>query len=235
MSPSCYKRSKFRISFAENQDRFMSAFSIFFITLIVSFLGTLPFGPINLSVVDITLRNSIKAGFWFSVAAALVEMGQAIVALYGSSWLNDMMVHSPWVKILGVFIFIILGLAFYFKKSQHTEIQTIKTTARDTISYFTKGMAIAFLNPQAIPFWIFVLAFLHSTEFMSISAASPLSSIVSFLLGAAFGKLGALMLFGIMSQTVLHRATNLRANLNRIIGVILIFIGMVQGIIALTT
>ncbi len=209
--------------------------SVFFITLTTSFLGTLPFGPINLSMVDVTLRNSLRAGFWFAVAAALVEMGQSVVALYGSSWLNQLILQSPWLKIVGFLIFIILGLIFYFKKAEEHGSTKTENTLRRSGNYFTKGLIIALLNPQAIPFWLVVLAFFHSAEVMALDNSSPFANIVSFLFGAALGKLGALLLFGVMSQTVISRATRIRENLNRIIGVILIAIGMVQVILVLVT
>jgi hypothetical protein len=68
---------------------------------------------------------------------------------------------------------------------------------------------------------------------MSLDQSSPTPNIISFLFGAALGKLGALMVFGIMSQTVISRASTLRENLNRIIGVILIAIGVMQAVLAL--
>jgi len=236
MSLGWWKKGNIVNKLLENQTTNMLAtvVSVFFITLLTSFLGTLPFGPINLSMVDVTLRNSLRAGLWFSIAAALVEMVQSVVALYGSSWLSKMMVDGPWLKILGFAIFVVLGLVFYFKKTQDPNDAELQERCRKKGSHFINGLIISLLNPQAIPFWIIVLAFLHSAEIMSLNQSSPLPNIVSFLFGAALGKLGALMVFGIMSQTVISRASTLRENLNRIIGVILIVIGVMQAVLALT-
>ena len=46
---------------------------VFLLSMLASIVGTLPFGPINLSVVDTTINRSWRAAFHFSVAAALVE------------------------------------------------------------------------------------------------------------------------------------------------------------------
>ena len=59
----------------------VSTISVFFIALVASFGGTLPFGPINLSVVNTTINRSFKAALRFSTAAALVEILQALVAV----------------------------------------------------------------------------------------------------------------------------------------------------------
>lgn len=206
-----------------------TAVSILFITFIISFLGTLPLGPINLSMVDVTLRNNLRAGFWFSVAAAFVEMGQSVVALQGSSWISQFLTNSIWTKVIVFAVFCTLGLLFFFKKN--TAINQDISVRRG--KHFAYGLLIAFLNPQAIPFWLVVLALLESAQIMSIHMGSPLLNIASFLLGTSLGKLGALMLFGILSEPIVRRASVIRNNLNRIIGLILIVLGISQGILAI--
>lgn len=205
-----------------------SMLAIFFITLIISFVGSLPFGPINLVMIDTTLKNSLRAGFWFSFAAALVEMGQSLVALHGNSWLNSEVYHSPWIKILGFILFSILGLLFLFKKERETNHNSYSSKK----GFFVKGLVVALLNPQAIPFWIIILAYLQSTQFSTINAQSTTANIISFIVGASCGKLGALMLFGIMSQQIINRSSLIRNHINRIIGIILLAVGMFQGILA---
>lgn len=206
-----------------------SMLAVFFITLLISFLGSLPFGPINLVMIDTTLKNSLRAGFWFSVAAALVEMGQSLVALHGTTWLNQSIQNSPWLKIAGFIIFSILGLLFLLKKDKDT------TPTHHTASqrgFFVKGLIVALLNPQAIPFWIIILAYLQSAQISTVNSQSSTANILSFAVGASFGKLGALMLFGIMSQHIISRSSLIRNHINRIIGIILLLVGMFQGILA---
>lgn len=55
---------------------------------LASFTGTLPLGPINLSVVEVTVNRSFRAAIWLSVAAALVEIFQSLLALTGTHWLG---------------------------------------------------------------------------------------------------------------------------------------------------
>lgn len=209
----------------------ISAISVLFISWIVSFLGSLPFGPINLVMIDTTLKNSFRSAFPFAIAAAMVEMGQSLVALQGSVLINQFIASGPWFKIFGFIIFLILGLAFFFKKNREHS----KKERSFHNNHFLKGFVVAFLNPQAIPFWVIMLAFLHSTQMMNVDAQSPWMIVTAFLFGAALGKLCALILFGILSQRIIYRMAIIRANLNRIIGIILIGIGMFQGILALTT
>ncbi len=208
----------------------ISAIGVLIISWIVSFLGSLPFGPINLVMIETTLKNSLRAGVPFAIAAATVEMGQSLVALYGSVFINQLIQSGPWFKLFGFFVFLMLGLAFFFKKSQ----ETAPEGRRLSNNQFLKGLMVAFLNPQAIPFWVIMLAFLHSAQLMNINAHSSFAVVFAFLLGAALGKLCALVLFGILSQRIIYKISIVRNHLNRIIGIILIAIGMFQGILALT-
>lgn len=207
----------------------ISAIGVLMISWIVSFLGSLPFGPINLVMIETTLKNSLRAGIPFAIAAAIVEMGQSLLALHSSVFINQLIQNGPWFKVFVFFIFLVLGLVFFFKKSKEAAHQKRRLSDR----HFLKGLVVAFLNPQAIPFWVIMLAFLHSAQLMSIDAHSPLMIIAFFLLGAALGKLCALMLFGILSQRIIYKISIVRNHLNRIIGIILIAIGMFQGILAL--
>ncbi|HMO39413.1 MAG TPA: LysE family transporter [Saprospiraceae bacterium] len=208
----------------------LSALSVLFISWIVSFSGSLPFGPINLVMIDTTLKNSLRAGIPFAIAAAFVEMGQSWVALYGSVFFNQFIAEGPWFRLFGFVVFSALGLVFFFKKNQESTFDSTTPGNR----FFLKGFFIALLNPQAIPFWIIVLALLQSAQIMQVDTRSPLFVVLAFMLGAALGKLTALLLFGILSRRIIYRMTRVRQHLNRIIGIILITIGMVQAILAFT-
>ncbi len=209
---------------------FLSLLSVFFIVLIISFFGSLPFGPINLMMIETTLRNSLRAGIPFSIAAALVEMGQSWVALQGSTWIEQLLKGGPWVQLAGFVFFLLLGLVFLFKKNQQDDTST-STSHRG--GPFIKGFVVASLNPQAIPFWIIILAVLRSENLLEISAQSPFFLIITFTIAASAGKLAALLLFGLLSAHIFSRMALVRRHLNRIIGFILIGIGMAQAIFGL--
>jgi threonine/homoserine/homoserine lactone efflux protein len=206
-----------------------SLLAIFFSTLLISFIGSLPFGPINLVMIDTTLKNGLRTSVWFALAAALVEMPQAFVALQGSTWLKQLIYDSPWVKIAGFVFFVVLGSLFFFKKNHSTDLK-MESPKR---AFFAKGLAVAALNPQAIPFWVIVLAVLPIPGWFSINLEHSIPFVLLFSLGAAGGKLGALLLFGALSERIIHRSNLIHRHLHRIIGIILISVGLFQGILAL--
>ena len=75
--------------------------AIFFTTLLISFIGSLPFGPINLVMIDVTINYRLRSAYGFALAAALVEIVQAFLALWGSSWLWQLIHQRIWIKLAG--------------------------------------------------------------------------------------------------------------------------------------
>ena len=92
-------------------------------------------------------------------------------------------------------------------------------------SFFNKGLLIAALNPQAIPFWIFALAAISQYfvfEYVGIYLAS-------FLVGVFLGKLMALYGFVVASEYLKSHLQESSQWVNRLLAGILLFIGITQG------
>lgn len=200
---------------------------LFLVGWLASFLGTLPFGPINLSVVSRTVKESLRAGLWFAFAAAIIEIFQSFIALHCSAFISQYLESSPWVKWTTATLFILIGLFFILKKEKE-KIISEKPAKKD--NNFLAGVFISILNFQAIPFWIFVLTYLDMSHHIRIDASLSLLGIALFLIGVSTGKFAALALFGFASQRVKGRVHQLKYLMNKIIGTILMLIGIFQFI-----
>ena len=201
----------------------LSPFAAFMAGLIASFLGTLPFGPINLSVVNTTIKKSFQAGLWFALAAAIIEIGQSFVAIHCSMLIIDFLQSSPWFTLAIALLFIVLGIAFLLKKNT----QKVEEAPKKSNS-FLRGLFISIINIQAIPFWIFVLTYLETAQMIELNTNQQLNIILLFLLGVCIGKFLALLLFGLLSKVISQRSGFLNQWMNKIMGGIFIFIGLLQ-------
>jgi threonine/homoserine/homoserine lactone efflux protein len=198
---------------------------IFFLSMLASIAGTLPFGPINLSVVDTTINRSWRAAFHFSIAAALIEIPQSFIAIRFNPTVQQLLQHNVWVKSFVVVFFVGIGLVFFLRKPINEGEKKAKSKNND----FINGLLVSIANPQAIPFWIFILAFLKSAEYLDISDHPPLYFLCLFLSGVACGKLLTLLFYAFLSQLIVRKAAFISQWMNKIIGVILMGIGLVQG------
>ncbi len=195
----------------------------FLFGLIGGFLGGLAFGPINLSVVDITLKKGVRAAISFCAAAAMAELIHSTAALLFGKIISRKIDELPELKLLVIIFFVILGVYFILKKD-NTKVEISEDSKR---SNFLNGFIIAILNPQTIPYWIFVLAYLKS----STNHIDLKSWYILFLLaGAAVGKFFILGSYAYLSKYIENRTNNLRAYVSNAIGGLLLAVGVFQVI-----
>ncbi len=199
---------------------------LFFLGATLSFLGTIPLGPINLSVVDATIKYHIRAAFWMAGGAALVEICNSFIALYCNTYISQVIDKGIWTRLVTAIFFLIFGLIIFFKKNRSGANEEV---VQKSNHHFLKGIGVALLNLQAIPFWIYIFATLKSLHPGGFGPQMAISEICWLLMGVASGKFMALIGFGWLSQLIKQRANSIQGYMNKIIGCILIIIGVVQA------
>jgi L-lysine exporter family protein LysE/ArgO len=130
----------------------------------LSFIGSIPFGTINVTTADTAIREGFRAALWVAFGAAAVEFIQALLALKFSS----LLVENPGVEftIQWASAIIFAGLAIYFllRKERHKEPQQARTRARGML----KGITVSALNVLAIPYWIFCGSYLAANDWVEL-------------------------------------------------------------------
>jgi threonine/homoserine/homoserine lactone efflux protein len=201
--------------------------SLYFLVGMVScFIGTIPFGPINLTVVKTTVDHDRRRGMEVALAASLIEVLEALVAICFGLVISSFLESNVIFKLLIALAFISLAV-FVFTRSSNPSLAQKNTPQR---SYFKQGLLIAALNPQAIPFWIFALAAISQYfefEYVGIYLAG-------FLLGVFVGKFLALYGFVVASSYLKAHLQQSGELVNRLLAAILLFIGLTQGWNAMT-
>ena len=194
----------------------------FALGLISSFLGSLPFGTVNLSVVDTTVHHSFKAGVKMAIAAALVEIIQSFLAVHCGKYISNSIEMSTYVQI-GVLVLMFALAIFFLLKKQSDGTETKK---KWKMGNFAKGAVLGLINPQALPYWVFIITYFHTSPWFHFET----DTIIAFLIGVSLGKLLALLLFGYLSLIIINRIAAVSKWMNKIIGGIFLLIGVVQGL-----
>ena len=152
-----------------------------------SFIGTLPLGPINLSVVDTTLKRSFKSAMYLALAASIIELIYSYISFECSIALMEAIEGNAWIPWLVAGLFIVGGVFFFLKKAKEKDPE--KPPKKDS---FLRGLIIAILNPQAIPYWLFVIGYYQAMHWIDLGASSMLELAIFFVVGAAIGKMASL-------------------------------------------
>jgi len=185
------------------------------------FLGTIPFGPINLSVVKTTVDYDRRSGLTIAFAASLIEILQALIAISFGMLISTFLDSNLLFKFFLAFVFIVLAGFIFTRKPK----PTLQREADRPSSFFRNGLIISALNPQAVPFWIFALATISQYfEFQYIGL-----TLMAFLAGVFVGKLLALYGFVVASSYLKTHLQESSTLVNRLLAGILLFIGLSQG------
>ncbi len=194
----------------------------FLIGLLGSFMGTIAIGPANLGVINITIRHDTQTASRFILGAAIVEVMYATAAVLSGKLIVNKIDQFPIIKVAVILFFFLAGVYFFLKKedvSVENNDQPIKK------SYFLKGMLVATINPQTIPYWLFLSTYLTTHHLLNLRSWN----LVFFLGGGFIGKYSSLSLYGVLSAYLKKRTSKVAFYLNKFIGITLIIISIIQA------
>lgn len=124
---------------------------IFFTGMVVSFLGSLPLGTLNVAAMQISISDGISQAMFFSIGSLVVEIIYVRVSLVAIDWIRK---QEKILRILEwVTFFIVLALAvssFYAAMHPKTGKNIVLSS---TLPKFVLGVVMCAVNPVQIPFW----------------------------------------------------------------------------------
>ena len=178
----------------------------------------LPFGLVNLTVLNVTFEKGNGAAIKIAHGAALVEVVFGITALFAGGMLASHIEGNIIVSYITAGVLIIGGVFFVLKK------QRISDQRETSFSGFLKGMLLNLVSIQVFLFWILAITFLSSRELLQYD----LLSILFFVSGIWLGKMAVLWIYINLSNRILSRSRIISKNINTIIGIMLIALAFVQ-------
>lgn len=142
---------------------------ILFVGMLVSFIGSLPLGTLNVAAMQISISDGITQGMLFSVGSLLVEIIYVRISLVAIDWIRK---QDRILKILEwITLIIVIALAaFSFYAAMHTSSGK-NMVLSSTLPKFILGFVMSALNPVQIPFWFGWSAVLFSKKYYCPGAA----------------------------------------------------------------
>ncbi|RRB03983.1 hypothetical protein [Larkinella rosea] len=200
----------------------MSLFIVNFVVgWLVSFLGSLPIGILNLTIVRVSLQQGLRAAFAFAFACTLIEF----IYSYGAVWLTGFIIQYAFFKLLtdGLTMLLLLALGLYYLRKQFV----LPTTSGKSVQPFTLGIGLSIINVAAFPFWIFYTALLTQKGWVSLPGPSP---ILVYVLGISLGTLTGLWFFvGLGQRLNAFLSTHLH-RFDRVMGWLCVGLAVVQAV-----
>jgi threonine/homoserine/homoserine lactone efflux protein len=159
---------------------------IFLITFIISFLGSIHPGPLNLSVIQITLRKNISLGLLMALGGVIPEIIYGYLAVEGVMIFEKYPFVFEMMKWAVVPILLVMGYLALTKKKKNNDINdyVFEKIAPQKWQTVSKGFFLSLFNPQLLPFWIVILINYQNYEYLKIS---KLSDKIWFVMGTSLG------------------------------------------------
>jgi len=165
---------------------------VFIIGTIISFIGSIPPGTLNLAVLQLGMEHKIKAAIRFALAVSIIEYPYAWIAVVFEGWITSSPVIIDNFQLITAIVMLVIG-AFSVWSARKPSDFSVKFNE----SGFRRGLILSILNPMAIPFWIAYTAFLKSQGWIDLSTSWRVHS---YVLGTSVGVMILLTLFTFLAK-----------------------------------
>jgi threonine/homoserine/homoserine lactone efflux protein len=139
----------------------------YFVTAIVSYIATIPPGPLSVYIVHTTLQKNIKIALWIALGGILGEMSYTFLAIEGVMIFDKYPTALFWAQWIIIVLLFLAGFYTFFQKDE--VIETEKVEIKGRFLSILKGITLSILTPALFPFWIIVLLEYKKYDFLSIN------------------------------------------------------------------
>jgi threonine/homoserine/homoserine lactone efflux protein len=195
---------------------------VFFTGMLVSFIGSLPLGTLNVAAMQISITDGVTSALLFSTGSLLVEIIYVRLSLVAMDWIRR---QEKLFKILEwVTLVIIVALAvssFYAAMHPETDENVVLSS---TLPKFVLGALMCAVNPVQIPFW-----FGWSTVLFTKKVLLPRNDHYnSYIVGIGIGTFIGNLLFIFGGRLIADKISNNQQILSWVIGGIFAITALIQ-------
>lgn len=196
---------------------------VFFTAMLISFLGQLPFGNMNLTATQLAVQEGYKNAWKYSIGIVMVEVIYLRLALTAMDWVVEHQLIFRIMSWLTVAVFLALGvLSLVIARKQTKEKKGL--LLNNKLDRFLLGVSVSAINPVQIPFW-----FIWSTQLINshVLKTTPVYFNL-FTGGAAVGSVAGLMVYIYGGRWIIHKLKASNKQLNIFMGIVFILAALWQ-------
>ena len=173
---------------------------------IVSFLGSLPLGYLNIIGVEVFSKFGMNSLVSYLLGVIVIE---AVVIYFTVIFANQLAENKKLMKSLDFFaVFFLLLLAYLFY-AHSTQTPEEHNYLQRYIHYspFLIGIVLCGLNFLQIPFWMGWNLYLMNAKYITLSHKLKFHYILGTLLGTFWGMLAVIVLLDSLSKKIVDEST----------------------------
>ncbi len=200
----------------------MGLAKVFFWGMLVSFLGSLPLGTLNVAAMQISVQESIINAIYFSLGSLLTEMIYVRISLVGINWIRKQKKLLKWMEWITLGIVLALAAGSFIAAIHEHHAKNIMLN--NNIHRFVLGLMLSSISPMQIPFW-----FGWSTVLFSKKILQPKNSFYNlYIMGIGIGTLMGNCVFIFGGKYIVDKLNTNQSILNWVIGGIFASTAVIQ-------
>jgi threonine/homoserine/homoserine lactone efflux protein len=195
---------------------------IFWWGALISFLGSLPLGVLNVTATQLSVENGVYTAFTFAIGAMIVELTYVFFTLRAMDWV------SKRIKLFRLFEWVttalILALAINSLIAAINMQRISSIIPAEATHAFFSGMLLSALNPLHIIFWFGWSTILIEKKILHNNK----NNYNFYTTGIGLGTIAGFAVFIYGGSYIIHQLLFNQTLINWIIGIILLITAFVQ-------
>jgi threonine/homoserine/homoserine lactone efflux protein len=196
---------------------------IFWWGMLISFLGSLPLGVMNITATNISIQLGIKAGIIYAFGSMIVEIIVVRVTLVGIDWLTRRHRIFFFLELFTTALLLFIAIGCFIAAYEMKPFSGLVSAG--SLNPFLTGALLSATNPLHIPFWLG-----WSTVLFDKGILKPSTFQYNwFVMGIGAGTIAGFMVFIFGGTYFVTRITQHQNILNLVIGIVLLITAFIQA------
>ncbi len=201
----------------------MPIFKNLFFGFIISFIGSLPIGYLNIVGYEINRFYGFYTSIFFYLGIIIIEFLIVYLTLIAGNYLSKNKKLMQFIEYFSMFFIFLLGI-YFFNLSNSESNTSIDIKNYSNFQIFGLGLLLSSFNFMQIPFWLSWNMVLINKNWIFTEKHFKFF----YLVGAVLGTLIGMILFAKLLITFSKSSSFLEQNVYKIIGVFFFFIVFLQ-------
>ncbi len=195
---------------------------IFFTGLMISFLGSLPLGTLNIAAMQIAISDGIHPAVLFSLGSLTAEVVYVRISLVAMDWVRKQEKLFRALEWLTLAIVLALAVSSFYA-ALHPKVEK-NVILSSSLNRYLLGLFMSAVNPVQIPFW-----FGWSTVLFTKKVLLPRNDHYNvYIIGIGIGTLIGNLVFIFGGRLIADKINSNQSILNWVIGGIFAITALIQ-------
>jgi threonine/homoserine/homoserine lactone efflux protein len=180
--------------------------------MIVSFLGSLPLGTLNVAAMQISVQENVRNAILITLGSLSVEMIYVRISLVGINWVRKQKKLFRWMEWIALGIVVALAIGSFAAAMKPHAAKNVMLD--NHVNRYLLGAMLSAINPVQIPFW-----FGWSTVLFTKNILQPKNSFYNiYIIGIGLGTLMGNCVFIFGGKWIVGKLNGSQSLMNWIIG-----------------